>query len=253
MFKRTLAASAMLLFSAGVSSAAIVSYDLQGGQSTNYYSLPESFPLTVDGLTATFTARSFVDLDVVGNTIQNSSLATSPPHIGRYPLGAGVVNGPYDDSHTVDGSGWKDFIEIEFSDVVALSQVEFGYYSTSDHFRWMWDSNDDGEIGDGDFISDAFSVIGNNPFSGFAGVQSNLFAIGAFDDYDICTKTKTERYWNGWRWKTREVTVEYKCNKDDSWKLKIVKADQPEVIPLPAAGWLLLGAFGGLAALRRRG
>jgi hypothetical protein len=31
-----------------------------------------------------------------------------------------------------------------------------------------------------------------------------------------------------------------------------IEVGHPEVIPLPAAGWLLLGGFAGLAALKRR-
>jgi hypothetical protein len=41
--------------------------------------------------------------------------------------------------------------------------------------------------------------------------------------------------------------------EDDDWTLKGVKVEyQPSVVPLPAAGWMLLAGLGGIAALTRR-
>lgn len=246
------AASAVAIVGAHASSAAtMLHYNLEGNDSLNYNQLGESFPLTDEGVTATFTARSFTDVGFGGNEITFADLATSPPHIGRYPYGAGVVNAESDGSHTVDGTGWKDFIEVSLSKDVILSSISFGYYDTSDDFRWMYDSNEDGVIGVGDFISDAFSVAANNPFSDFGGIKTSLFAVGAFNDTQTCQKEEYEWYRSNGRWKKRKVITEYECNKADSWKLKTVNAMEPEVVPLPAAGLLLIGALGGFAALRR--
>ena len=188
VYRLALAAGGAALLAAGAASAStIVEFDLQGNSSTNYYWLSPSHSATEDGVTALFSAGAFTSVTTSGNSITSAAFA-SDPRIGLYSGGAGVTNSPTDDSHTVDGGGYKDFIEIRFDDAVMLTEISFGYYDTNDHFRWMYDSNGDGEIGVGDFISDAFSVSANNPFSGFGGVSSTLFAVGAFDDYEICYK-----------------------------------------------------------------
>jgi hypothetical protein len=38
----------------------------------------------------------------------------------------------------------------------------------------------------------------------------------------------------------------------DNWTITPSRVSDAPVVPLPAAGWLMLGALGGLAALRRR-
>lgn len=216
-----IAAAAIGLFAAGAN-ATTISFDLQGSSSGNYDNLPSSFSMTQGGLTANFDAKAFKSVSGSGGTITGGSVVDG--RIGRYYGGAGVSNSAGDGSHTVDGNGWDDFIQITFSKMVLIRSISFGYYDAWDYFRILTDASGDGAIGVGDSYSSAYQVTGNNPFSG-VGMKTNIFAVAAFGQYDS--------------WKLKSVTVEYEDGSGG-------------VVPLPAAGWLMLGALGGLGALRRR-
>jgi hypothetical protein len=218
----TCATACALLLMANAGQAATVTFDLTGNDSGGYNSLPSSFSLTQDGLTATFDAKSFTTLYRVGNTITNGSVVLDG-HIGRFSPGAGVYNSPGDNSHTVDGSGYKDFIQVTLSAAVQITGVSFGYYDNYDHFRWMMDTSGDGQLGVGDFVSDRYKISQNNPFSAFGGAMGSVFGFLAAENDDS--------------WKLRTVTFEY---------------TPPSQVPLPAAGILLVGALGGLGLIGRR-
>lgn len=216
-------AAAVLALSAPAAMAATATFDLSlsPGQSTNHAALPSSFDLTEGGLTATFSAGSFTayTAPITGTNRTFTAATFAPdPRIGRYESGAGVVNAFTDNDHQVDGSGYADFILIDFGQAVTITSISFGLFGFNDDFRWMYDSNNDGSIGVGDFLS---FLQDDNPFSNFGGVTSGLFAIGAFDS-------------------------------DDEWKLRTVSIEYTAPVPLPAGGLLLLTALGGVAALRRR-
>ncbi|WP_120501012.1 VPLPA-CTERM sorting domain-containing protein [Roseovarius sp. EL26] len=223
LFKTTACAVAISCSAVGAQ-AATISFDLQGNDGGRFSSLPSEFSLTQGGLTATFDARSFSSATQANGIVTSGTVQDG--HIGRYYGGAGVVNSSSDGSHTVDGRGWDDFVEITFSAMVEIKEISFGYYDGYDNFRILTDASGDGEIGVGDAYGSNVNVSQNSPYTGFNGLLTNVFAVAAFGDYDS--------------WKLKSITVEY----DDT--------PPPAVIPLPAAGWLLLGAFGGMAALRRK-
>lgn len=245
--KKIIFSGALLLASVGIAQASPVTFNLSKhpGDSTNYFNLSNSFTLTVDGLTATFTAGAFTNnLDSSGgnrNITSNGSNgftiggpsntlnATDDARIGRYYGGASVTNSPGDNSHQVDSSGWSDFITASFSyngeDVdVAMSSVSFSFFDSRDDFRWGYDLSGDGSYGDGDFLSHRED---DNPFSDFGGVESSLFMFGAFD------KGKKQKDY----WKLHAVTVHF---------------EPPTTVPLPAGGLLLLSGLGVFAFARKR-
>ncbi|MGC3936962.1 VPLPA-CTERM sorting domain-containing protein [Roseobacter sp. EG26] len=219
-------AAALTIFASSASAATMsATFDLTGNDSLRYNNLSNALdPMTQGGLTATFKAGSTignitgVSNGTTGFTNIGVTLANDP-HIGRYGGGAGVVNSTGDNDHQVDGSGYRDFIEVVFSQAVRLTSVDFSFFGGNDNMRWLYDANEDGKIDDGDFISFSQS---SDPFTNFGGVSSKVWGIMAFDSND--------------EWKLRAVTAEY---------------DVPGV-PLPAAGWMLIGALGGMGALRRR-
>ena len=197
---------------------------------TEFNNLPDQIQLSQAGITATFKGKYFAGGVSFSNNMITSHAPIKNGKIGSYSQGAGVNNSPYDD-HQADGDDrFNDFIQASFDKSVKVTEVVFGLFSNSpygyqgpDSFRWLYDKSANGSIGVGDHFSDE---IGSNPFSGFGGAESDLWAFAAF--------TK------GSEWKLKSITVEYH-DPDGS----------PGVIPLPAAGWMLLSALGGMGALRR--
>lgn len=242
----TLASGIALLAGAASATTLDAHFDLRAHWWETGYGLQSSFMLEDNGLTATFSGRYFNPANVSGNSIETGSVV-GEGQIGRYANGAGVTNTPIDNTHQVDGSGLIDFIEISFSQPSAVHQINLTYFHEDysyvdwdcnfnwktwkcdwssevvevdrDDFRWMVDSSGDGAIGVGDWISNDISA---DPFSGFTGEFASVWGFGAF-------------------------------GSNDAWKLKTVdvKYDMAP-IPLPAAGFLLLGGVGALGFLARR-
>ncbi|MEL6466733.1 MAG: VPLPA-CTERM sorting domain-containing protein [Pseudomonadota bacterium] len=248
-FKSIVLASVAGFAMAGAAGAATIhtTFDLAASYgSPDYGNQGNSFTETESGLTAEFSGNSFssVTIDETTNLITSADVEKGEIH--RWSSGAGVINSASDNSHTVDGSGWKDYIEISFSQDVMITEVNFSYFTAAkvqkscswhwgwtcnnthvddDDFRWMYDASGDGALGAGDWISANENA---NPFTSFGSVTTSVFGFGAFE-------------WND-DWKLKSVSV----------KFDEVGDNQPQPVPLPAGGALLLGAIGGFAALRRR-
>lgn len=136
------------------------------------------------------------------------------------------------DSYSADtGGGYADYFEIFLSQSATLTGAGFtDFYTThgflpksKSSFVWAADTTGDGAIGDGDIISAATKLT--EAGTSFDGTSSTAFLIGAAGQNS--------------EWQLRYLTLDY----------------QPQMIssvPLPASGSLMLGAFIGFGAFRRR-
>lgn len=86
--------------------------------------------------TASGSGRIFTDGDtnvrVSAWSISNSVVRNA--RLGIYSEGAGVINKGGDNSHTVDNSGWSDFLLLQFDQTVQLTNATFrtGWHGMND-------------------------------------------------------------------------------------------------------------------------
>jgi hypothetical protein len=123
------------------------------------------------------------------------------------------------DQHTVDGWHGNDIAVIDFGDtVVKLTSITFSYADYNDKFDVLAFGNGVGSSAT-DYQWDIHTGSGGVTTVALSGLDTgSVFGIGAF-------------------------------HKRSEFK---VQAIHYSVVPLPAAGWLLLAGVGGLAALKRR-
>lgn len=236
---KALSVSAALV-GATQASAAVFTFDFSELDGTG-----SSYTTTVDGLTLTVTAGSFIDgfdfpssttrYDSDGNAVRgyvvgnSNSFDDSAYLTADSPDGLGVMNNvsysrrngrtSTDDSYTTDGSYWDDFLIFSFSADVQLDHAVFGDYDSNDDYRLMYDLNGNGSLGYGDYVT--FSRDGN-PTSSFPSVMDNVFGFLATGSND--------------NWRIRSLSV----------------SGDLSTVPVPAGGLLLMTGLAGFAAMRRR-
>jgi hypothetical protein len=151
--------------------------------------------------------------------------------------------------HRVDGMSDNDLAIFTLDNPLALHSIKFGSFDAftevekewvcTKQSKWGWGCKDGYfnitketfydsfdlfiDLGGGLVYQLSDLVAGTVSFDG--SLVSNMFGIGASGKYDA--------------FKIKEIVFKH----DDT---------PPPVIPLPAAGWLLIAGLGGLAALRRK-
>ncbi|MEM6371921.1 MAG: VPLPA-CTERM sorting domain-containing protein [Pseudomonadota bacterium] len=221
-----ISACAVALFAAGAAQAVTTeTIDLSGsgGTALSYSNFGDSFGLSV-------TAWEHED-GVLGDA----------RNVGRWSTGLGAqLIGNWRENHQVDGGGPDELILFDFGTTVIVESVTFSYFSRADDFEL------------GVYASDTATV----PFTYFTDLIILPLSTtdGRYDDeggdIGISSLTTAE--------KLRGSVIGIGADHyGDSFKINsitVTRVEDPNtsVVPLPAAGWMLIGAFGGLAALRRR-
>ncbi len=132
--------------------------------------------------------------------------------------------------HQIDSYGLNDLVTFTFSKAVSITQLMFNLVDKGDTF---------------DFYANGTQVSHSavSPVVTLASALGTSFGVGAGE-------TLTQQCF-GWGWfcKCRPVilTSAFKLTG-----LTVTVPDEPAPVPLPAAGLLLAGGLGGLAAIRRR-
>ena len=192
-----------------------------------------------------------------GSTV-NSVTPGSGVGIGQWPTnGLGEMSTSGDNSHTVDGSGLNDLLQLAFDTEVKILSATFTYAgvisNSNDAFAFFADDDGNGSVaGDMVFSHEDIGAVG--------GVGTYNFTANLLNLDDIFSKTFAfAAIWD----ENRSVCIrwrygkckEYKTvNFFDSFKLQSVTVEErPKEVPLPAALPMLLSALGigGLVARRR--
>ena len=157
-------------------------------------------------------------LDVTGYRCSSSGCYQTGKMV-EWGTGIGIYANKKD-SHQVDGYYKDEVLKLTFNKTVKLDHVSFTYYTANDDFNlYTWDGSSWVSNGQKDACEANCGNAHTVHSYAFAGdYVSNMFLVAA-------------------------------KGNDDDWKFKGVSVSP---IPLPAAGWLLLGGLGGLAALKRR-
>jgi hypothetical protein len=200
-------------------SASAVTFNFALGNS----GLTPSKTYTVDGLTVTVTAHSWTGSNWDGNA-----------KVGQYNGGGlGVTNSGNDGSHTVDSSGWVDYLKFSFAPVpVDVNSVSIGYVSNnadSDFRYWL---NNSGALSS----TGGTAVNGSGPGS-----------------YNIALGSNTE-----WNYLIIAADRDNSGNRNNEFKISGLTVTTTPRVPnntVPDAGsTLALFALGlmGLVGLRKR-
>lgn len=261
-FCSLMAAAGCLALMATAATSATYSFSLDGEAG-----VAESYAYSVNGLDLTVTAGAFEGgwmgdatqrTDENGTQIQGYVTAgntyDADGTLSRWDAGIGVINnvepcgdGNYvcstDDRLSTDGSVWDDFVILSFSEEVRVTGATFTALGTELGYRLFYDTNNDGILADGDFLSYRQS---ENPSTLFPGFSTRLMGFAATSHTD--------------NWMLSGVEVDFTETKGFSifanasaGNAAMTQAGQtPAAVPLPVPGLMLLAGLGGLAALRRR-
>lgn len=204
----------------------------------------------------TFAGNDGTNVKVTAFSIDNTGKIVTG-QLGQYSGGLGIQNSGGDNSHTIDNSGWKDFLLLSFDEYVVLNNATF-----TTNFRY---NNGNCCLTDTDATIGAaypFRMAWNADLSGLAGQnQSVLDAMGLLTSSNTSTGSP----------QTRDITTVNRGgtlwlvgaafnNPDglkDGFKFKSVAYNlavpPPPPVPEPSVWITMILGFGMLGgAMRRR-
>lgn len=230
----TIAAMSGAAALAAPAEASVVWLDSDHTSYGGYYAPGQSLLFSGGGVNVRASAWS-ID---TGGTIHEAQL-------GVWDQGLGVRNGTNDNSHTVDNSGWLDFILLQFDEAVELSYAEF-------NTGWHGMNDTDATIGYAlsalPFASPpGWDGLSDAVLSGF-----NLYSSNAGSGYSLRNVNPGDNVGNLW---LIGASFTQPDRHLDGFKLEKVKFEATPAVPEPAT-WLMMilgfGFVGGLMRSRRR-
>lgn len=154
------------------------------------------------------------NVDGIGLTITAQSyLVEAPLTVTRASGGHGVNSGRFD-SNELDGFGINEVLIFTFDQEVTLGNVAFSNVGWLDTFSFFSGSNTPWDFS-------GAALASNFDLSGYTGTVFGIGTINPLSSFRIAS-------------------------------LEATATDAPAPVPLPAAGFVLLGGVAALAAVRRR-
>lgn len=207
-FQTMTAALALTVASVSAASAATATFDFTGRSGYAPYSASYTF------------SDHDLDLTVSAAATPDGRHFAKNPLIGKWHTGLGILNGPLDDNHMLDGRGWDEFMIFSFSKPLdRIDTISFSHVDRNDRFT-LWGNDGAGWS----------RVLGGTevPLNGFPSTYTfgenfagSLFAVGAEGPHD--------------NYKIAGMSVSY---------------GDIAPIPLPAGGLLLVTGLMGLGVAR---
>ncbi|MDG6078588.1 PEP-CTERM sorting domain-containing protein [Erythrobacter litoralis] len=180
-------------------------------------------------------SRTFSDgstsVTATGWSIDNQGVVRQGA-LGRWDRGLGVLNSSTDNSHTVDNSGWIDFVVFQFNTSVALDQVSF-----FTGFNNLYDT--DATIGFGNLASAFAGDLSNFSFYDLPGMRGN----------NVRGVNPNGSFGNTWIVGASAVNTD---GHADGFKIGGFTYDTAGAVPEPATWAMMLLGFGFAGAAMRR-
>ncbi|MEM0946777.1 MAG: VPLPA-CTERM sorting domain-containing protein [Pseudomonadota bacterium] len=230
---------------AGVANAATVSFATSRGwnQGVNTYT-GDGYTVNVNAARHNSSTGEIISYDAYtaswSGSYGGAGACSYPDPVDPYRLddktSVGSNSTAYcDESHQIDGYYYDEILELDWVDTtVSLKQLVFSYVNQHDYYD--------------DFDLALYSGDGVEFYQQSIDIKSNGVEKYCNNSYDLCVYSVDVSSYN----LIGSVIGVGASDKKAAFKLKKVKFHEVEVIPLPAAGFLLLGGLGGLLALRRR-
>lgn len=226
----TLAAFAALSIAAPASAA--VTFDFTSATNSSVNGSPDGNPRSfgpIGGISVTATAWS-----LNGSTLQNAWL-------GQYTHGLGVTNQAEDglnNSHTVDNSGYQDFVILVFNQAVNIQSATlypFSVNGSTDNDSWISYGNLIGA-----FSSTALADLMTRDYN----------VVGTGSPYNV-TLPSAGQFGNVWLIGAANGSAGSIDNYSDGFKISSITVNA--AVPEPSTWAMMLLGFGGIGlAVRRR-